>query len=959
MTPIPNEAGRTAARQQLLADQRQSHWHLAAIFLAYLLAAVLFHAAGMNLFTTLLGEGDGFTAGFPSKLFATGLSSWNPHVQLGQSAFANTQFQPFYPPALAVMAAFPDALGYNLFILMHYALAGFLFYLFAANRGLSGYSAATGGIIFMCSGFLVAHRGHQAMMSTAVWLPGMMLFVDRYAASRRPRELGFLAAVLAMSILAGFPQVTTYSLLLTAAYALFRFRAELRWPAALRATIATLGTSSFLAILLSSLQLLAVAEVLPFMTRATLTYQAFSEDYFPPYHILAFIIPNILGGLFRVPTYSPQFNVVEVYPYIGLLPLALGFFAYRYGRRRSRDVIFWAAVAVVGLVLIIGQWTPLNALLFHIPIYNLFRAPTRHLLEIHLAVAMLAAIGLDLAIRPENSGTRRLQRALARTAVVLLVVFIGAYFLSQVARAGVSLLSLAGGQTADGLRLNPFRTFGAAKQMIAANLEPSAPTVMYPCVFLALSIALIQLLRLRRGWVMAAIPLVLAADMYVPYSTLYGRPSTTALGRAEARPETAFLQAQQFDRELYRIYPIDPGAAYTYPLLNMTYGWSAVNDYTPMWLKRYVAVTNFELNGVAPIQNLRQPNALAAAGAQFLITSSAEAAGVLGSAHSVPAGPMTSIAGAIVADHAAAVGPGRYRLQSPDGSVVSMLMVEIPFAKSTFYRITFDSAAPEGITGPFLVNLYGPGYDNSAQYKVYRQLPSGVTRQIALINSGPDAPGRATVRLYTQSTTPVEIGNVQIAFAPPGTQAGASESLYNLVYTGTDGIRIFRNRLAQPRFRFVRTLRPCRDEHEARAVLEGDAGFDVATEALVEGIQERLSVAGGEILGREIRNTEMKFTLRTGDRSFFVVADSWFPGWRAEVDGKTAPMYPVNGFLRGVLLEGAGTHTLVMSYHPWSVPAGLGATVVALILLFVLWRFEGRSARALAVIVGRSGDGTR
>src|SRR5262249_10265958 len=148
------------------------------------------------------------------------------------------------------------------------------------------------------------------------------------------------------------------------------------------------------------------------------------------------------------------------------------------------------------------------------------------------------------------------------------------------------------------------------------------------------------------------------------------------------------------------------------------------------------------------------------------------------------------------------------RMQSPDGSVVSMFMVEIPFTKSTFYRITFDTAAPAGIDHPFFVNLYGPGYDNAAQYKVYGQLPTALTQQVALINSGPNAPSRASVPLYTQSTTPVEIGNVQIAVVPPDTESGGSGPPYTLVYTGADGVRIFRSRLAQPRFRFVRTLRP-------------------------------------------------------------------------------------------------------------------------------------------------------
>src|SRR5437870_2096522 len=76
---------------------------LVLVFLAFFAVALLFHANGLNIFRDLVGAGDGYTAGLPSKLFATHLSPWNPYVQLGQYSFANTQFQPFYPPALLIM----------------------------------------------------------------------------------------------------------------------------------------------------------------------------------------------------------------------------------------------------------------------------------------------------------------------------------------------------------------------------------------------------------------------------------------------------------------------------------------------------------------------------------------------------------------------------------------------------------------------------------------------------------------------------------------------------------------------------------------------------------------------------------------------------------------------------------------------------------------------------------------
>jgi hypothetical protein len=622
------------------------------------------------------------------------------------------------------------------------------------------------------------------------------------------------------------------------------------------------------------------------------------------------------------------------------LPIAFAFLAFRFLRRQLPEVVFFTVVLATAIVLALGQLTPLNALLFHIPIYNLFRAPARHLFEAHFAIAILAAFGLDFVTRPENSGTRRAVRSLRGAAVALALVFGLVYAIIEGVRAAIAVLELPAVRAADDLQLNPFMTLGTAKALIDRNLAPSFPTVLYPCIFLFFSLGCMRLLRRPRTWVLAIVPVIIAADMYAPYSTLYDKPSTSALGHPKARPETAFLESQRFDSTTYRMFPVDQELTYAYPLLNMTYGWSVVNDYTPMWLKRYVALTDFGLNGAMPPQTLKQPNVLAAAGAQFLVTksdASAEVLRVAETAHAFSATPLPGLAP--VSDHATVLGPNHYRLQSPDGSTVSMLMAEVSLHKSSLYRIAFDAAAPSGVSKPLLVNLYAPGYDSAAQYAVYPQLPPQKIHEVALIDSGLKAPDRAVVRIYTQSTTPVEIDHLEVAIQTP-VQTAPVRKPYEQVFLGAEGIRIFRSSLAQPRFRFVSLLRPSSDVYDARSVLESDPSFDVATQALVEGIPERVSVDGGEIVTRDIRNNSMEFTLKTGVRSFFVVGDSWFPGWRATIDGQETPIYVVDGFLRGIMLRGAGAHKVVMSYHPWSVPAGLATTVFGLIVIFILYRFD-------------------
>jgi uncharacterized membrane protein YfhO len=64
-----------------------------------------------------------------------------------------------------------------------------------------------------------------------------------------------------------------------------------------------------------------------------------------------------------------------------------------------------------------------------------------------------------------------------------------------------------------------------------------------------------------------------------------------------------------------------------------------------------------------------------------------------------------------------------------------------------------------------------------------------------------------------------------------------------------------------------------------------------------------------------------------------LVSDNWFPGWRANVDGKSQPILNADTTIRGVVVD-KGRHTVSMSYRPASVIAGFvmllaGAAVTA------------------------------
>ena len=52
-----------------------------------------------------------------------------------------------------------------------------------------------------------------------------------------------------------------------------------------------------------------------------------------------------------------------------------------------------------------------------------------------------------------------------------------------------------------------------------------------------------------------------------------------------------------------------------------------------------------------------------------------------------------------------------------------------------------------------------------------------------------------------------------------------------------------------------------------------------------------------------------------------VVAETWFPGWQATVDGQDHEIQQVESALRGVRLD-RGAHVVELRYRPWSVYLG-------------------------------------
>ena len=91
------------------------------------------------------------------------------------------------------------------------------------------------------------------------------------------------------------------------------------------------------------------------------------------------------------------------------------------------------------------------------------------------------------------------------------------------------------------------------------------------------------------------------------------------------------------------------------------------------------------------------------------------------------------------------------------------------------------------------------------------------------------------------------------------------------------------------------------------------AGFDPRATAVVSA---PLGLRGSGGSARIVTDEHERVVVRASaeDRGLLVLADTWFPGWRAKVDGRDAPIVRTDQLLRGVVI-GPGAHTVEFAYR--------------------------------------------
>ena len=156
------------------------------------------------------------------------LPLWNPLVGCGAPLAANYQTAAFYPLNVLYLLL-PAEVALSWTTAFHLALAGWGMYGWGRAVGLDRFPAFIGALSLSGSGFLVARVAlFPSIAFTFPWLAVWLYRAEVLVRSRRLRDALWLGLALGLGLLAGHAQTAFYGGLLLAAYLIFRTLSDVR-----------------------------------------------------------------------------------------------------------------------------------------------------------------------------------------------------------------------------------------------------------------------------------------------------------------------------------------------------------------------------------------------------------------------------------------------------------------------------------------------------------------------------------------------------------------------------------------------------------------------------------------------------------------------------------------------------------------------------------------------------------
>lgn len=325
------------------------------------------------------------------------LPLWNPYSMAGTPLLANFQTAAFYP-FNKIFFILPFQYAWSILIILQLVFASVFMYLYLRNLRVSSWGSTLAALAFSFSGFSIAWLEWGTILQTALWLPLILLSIDKLVFSIEYRVYSIKnKAVLLWSFIylfslvssffAGHLQTFFYVYLIQLSYFFIRW---LQYGKKLKVFL-TYFILNILFLILTFVQWIPTLQLISQSAR-DIDVNWKKEGWFIPWqHLAQFIAPDFFGNPTTL-NYWGVWNYGEFIGYIGILPLVMAFYALFF--RYDRKTLFFGSLFFLSLLFSFPTFLAKIPYWLHIPFLSTAQ-PTRLLFVTDFSLAVLAGLGFD------------------------------------------------------------------------------------------------------------------------------------------------------------------------------------------------------------------------------------------------------------------------------------------------------------------------------------------------------------------------------------------------------------------------------------------------------------------------------------------------------------------------------------------------------------------------------------
>lgn len=831
-----------------------------------------------------------YSFSYLKNLLSTGeFLLWNPYLAGGMPQGIMVGSPGIYPLNW-LTALVPILLQLPFYFGIHFAIGSGFLYNYLRKISCSQLVSAAVSIIYIFTVHMGgARKEHVALIVTALYIPVIFYFAERYLQERKLKWLFWCSAAMALQFLGGFLQYVIYADIVVFFYLLTSgisrkipivkmLKHGVVWFLSYFGMImgAVLGTVQFLLLLSEN-------------SGEKMTLEVFSSLSLHPIKLLMSIFPEIFGsdiwgGLSAQGNYSSGMDAELL---LGAAMICIIFAALSLWRKNFCCRFMAGTLFVTLLYACLGQFPVLAKIAYHIPILNMFRVPSRTLFLFTFAEIVLAALSLE-ALWKEK-----------RHRMVL-------HYINLIVITGCAIVFI----------LYRMDVLPYDEKLPSAQVffMPIALFSVYLFVFYGVNF-LNKKAILSDKIAKMGVVLTVAVTMIIQVMPYYTFANSKPIQSAINLP-TEFLNeagtykiwtpdgsCEEIVSNSATVYPIQGLNAYTNFNLPYLYQYATSTDAAPM---NFSGMYNRFSNTQSILQ--RKNDLISMLGVKYLMLFP-----------EVDAEACTSVQ-IIGIENNLISAEG---IELLPGTDYQMAAWSVELEPNSYYEVDVKLSS-EVEDAQFYVDFAADGYDNADQEHWFA-LNKGSHSYHTLLFTG-ECGGISNIqfRIVTLTMEAVRIESVQVDKV-----SVMEEQQYELKSTGD--YNIYENLNAKELFYIPEQVLPTSEEDRSQLYTQTE-NYDILNTSYLTEVDNAydFSEIQSEVQDIELHNNYATAQVTADGDCFLNFSQTYYPGWEAYVDGQETKVYMVNGIIQGIFVP-EGTHTVEFRFVPTIFYIGLAVSGCAIV----------------------------